>query len=278
MSTSATGRSAGRRLLVGFAAVLPIVAGSLAAARPAEADPVVGLLQLPMPPGPPGFPPPPPPGFPPPPPPAVVEVEPAPPPPPPPPPNPFLHWGGSVRVTYGVPAGAAFSGQPLDHLASGLWQIAWQSDLVILQRIVVGPHVGIGIAPLGQQFSNGCTADRASCTILNFEIGGHAEFRFFPGDAWLNPWVGAGVTWEDLILIESNDVNSASGSFNGVDVDLSVGADLQRGYLGFGPFFSYRFGKYTNTAASVNGEDVGTGEIIRTAFHDWFMFGVRGRY
>ena len=89
------------------------------------------------------------------PPPAVVPVPvPAPPvvvtpPPPPPPPNPYVHWGGGFRLTYSLPVGNAYEGQSLGGLASELFQIEWESDLIILQRVVIGGHIGIGLAPTG---------------------------------------------------------------------------------------------------------------------------------
>jgi hypothetical protein len=211
---------------------------------------------------------------------AIVLGTPLPPPPRPPPPgNPYVHWGGAFRLSYGIPVGNAFSGQSLSDIAGGLFHLEWQSDLVILQRLVIGAHVCFGVATVGDGFSNACADVDASCNVFNFDVGAHAEFRILPASFMINPWVGVGVTWEDLLLLSSQNDSGGSGSagFTGTDVDISAGADLERGYLGIGPFVDVRFGKYSSTSSNVDGV-VASGDLTQTSTHAWLMLGIRARY
>lgn len=222
---------------------------------------------------------------PPPPPPAPVMVVEAPPPPPPPPPGPpivvvepFMRWGGDLRLGYGVPIGNVFEGQSLSDIASGLYIVEGAADLVILRRIVLGAHIGGGVASPGDGFSSGCNAAGASCSVWNFDVGINGEFRFLPPPSRINPWVGLGVSYEVLGVSESNDENAYSANFSGVDVDLTGGCDFQLGPLGLGPFVTYRFGSYSSTNLTIDGVQSDTGDITHSASHSWLLLGLRARY
>jgi len=223
-------------------------------------------------------------GTPPPPPPPEAVVVAAPPPPPPPPPGPavvvvepFMRWGGDLRVGYGVPIGNVYENQSLSEIASGLYNIEGAADLIIMRRIVLGAHIGGGIASPGDGFSSACDASGASCTVWNFDVGLNAEFRFLPPPSRINPWVGLGVSYEVLGVGESNDETNISANFSGVDVDITGGLDFQLGPLGLGPFLTYRFGTYSSTNLTVNGEQ-DTADITHTASHSWLLLGLRARY
>jgi len=234
--------------------------------RPQVVNLTIGVPQGPPPPPPPYAPPPPPP------PPGP------PPPPPPPPPEPIMRWGGGLRVSYGIPGGNLYRGESLGDIASGLLHLEGTGDLIILRRIVVGGHVGFGLGAPGEGFSSACNATGTSCDVWDFDIGVHGEYRFLPPPSQVNPWVGLGVSYEVLTLSEDDGVNQTSGSFGGVDVDLTAGCDFQLGSVGVGPFITYRFGSYTSTSLTVNGADEGSSVIGSTASHDWLMLGLRGRY
>jgi hypothetical protein len=231
-----------------------------------------------------GVPGPPPVYYPPPPPPPVYYAPPPPPPPqvyyapaPQPVPDRILRWGGGLKVSYGIPGGSAFFGQPLSDISSGMIDFEGAVDLVILRRIVVGANIGIGIGSVGGGLGSGCDVDDASCSVLDFDFGIHGEYRFLP-DSWINPWVGAGLEYEILILSESVGGDDTSASLGGVDVDLSAGVDFQYKNIGGGPFISYRFGSYTSRSATENGEDIDNADIAQAEGHDWLMLGLRGRY
>ena len=173
-----------------------------------------------------------------------------------------------------MPVGDAFSGQSLGDLAGGLYHLGWQSDLVIFRRVAIGGHLGLGWAAVGDGLSSACGANDESCDVINFDIGAHVEYRILP-DNMINPWVGLGVTWEDLILLSG--ASDGSASFNGTDVDISAGADLEKGYLGYGAFVDVRFGKYSSTGSDFDGA-VASSDLTRTTTHAWIMLGLRARY
>jgi hypothetical protein len=188
-----------------------------------------------------------------------------------------MRWGGGLRVSYGFPGGNVYEGQSLGNIASGLLDFEGSGDLIILRRIVLGGHLGVGIGSPGDGVSSGC-ADGASCNVWNFDIGIHGEYRFLPPPSQVNPWIGLGISYEVLTLSEDDGVNQTSGSFSGIDVDVSAGCDFQLGPVGAGPFIMYRFGSYSSTSLTVDGVDQGSAGIGRTASHDWLSLGLRGRY
>jgi hypothetical protein len=253
-----------------------LVAGAIALfATGAAAQPGVSVT-IGVPPPPPVYYPPPPPVYyapPPPPPPRVVYYEPA----PQPIPDRILRWGGGLKVSYGIPGGNAFYRQPLSDISSGMIDFEGSVDLVILRRVVVGANIGIGIGSVGSGIGSACDFDDASCSVLDFDFGIHAEYRFLP-DSWVNPWVGAGLEYELLLLSESAGGDDTSASLGGVDVDLSAGVDFQYRNIGGGPFIAYRFGSYTARSATENGVDVDSSDIAQAEGHDWLMLGLRGRY
>jgi hypothetical protein len=188
----------------------------------------------------------------------------------------LLTFGGGFRLSVGIPGGSVVQNAKLSNVASLLYNLEGQTDLVIASRLSLGVHVGIGVASLADDFSQNCQANGVSCTLLDFTLGAHAEFTPFGRRARVKPWVGIGVSYEDLILSESFDSVSTSGSFNGVDLDASLGVDVKLGPFGLGPFVTYRTGKYSSVSADSLGAT--TADIQQTTWHDWVMIGLRGRY
>lgn len=174
-----------------------------------------------------------------------------------------LRWGVDFRFGYGVPFGNIFDGQSLSAIAPGLYDLEGAADVVIFRRWVVGAHIGAGIA-------------------WDFDLGIHGEYRFLLPTSKINPWLGLGLSYEILRGSEEKSPSDLiNGHFSGADVDLSGGCDFSSGPLGWGPFITYRVGRYTSGSESeTTDEDGATSQLdVRfNAFHSWLLLGVRIRY
>jgi hypothetical protein len=139
-------------------------------------------------------------------------------------------------------------------------------------------HAGVGVASIGSRISPGCSADGGSCSVLDFDVGVHAEYLLLPVTAPFTPWAGLGLTYEVLSLNETIGPDTTSASASGVDLDLSAGLDLNFPRFQIGPVVTFRVGRYTTVDETVNGTDVASSDIGATDWHEWLMLGVRGRY
>jgi hypothetical protein len=192
----------------------------------------------------------------------------------------IIAFGSNTRLSAGLPGGDVYKGLPLGDLAGVMFQLEGTLDAVLLERLVLGLRIGVGIATLDESLSRACKADNAgSCHLTTVNFGVHGEFLIFPRRARLNPWVGLGLTHEVLMLEETVGSRSYGGHFSGRAWDFTAGLDFRPGKgPSFGPFATYRTGKYT----TVNADDVNgipqSAPIANPSGHHWFMLGVRSRF
>ncbi|MEI9942002.1 MAG: hypothetical protein WDO69_32720 [Pseudomonadota bacterium] len=192
---------------------------------------------------------------------------------------PILKFGSNLRLSVGIPGGDLAKDSPLSDVAKLLYQLEGSLDAVVLGRAVIGFRSGIGIASLGNDFSNGCSADGASCMLADLSLGIHGEFLILPPSAKVSPWVGLAYSREWLLMSESNGAASAGANFSGSVLDFSVGADLRfGGKLAGGPFITYRTGEYTSVDVDADGQVPLSASVIHPSRHDWLMLGLRMRY
>jgi hypothetical protein len=189
-------------------------------------------------------------------------------------------FSSSLRLNYGVPLGNVDQNNPLSDAAGGLYHVEGAGDFLLSPQLIVGVHAGVGVASLGNKISQGCSADGVSCSVLDFDIGVHAEYLFLPVTAPITPWAGLGLTYEVLSesVNDSSGSNTASVGASGVDLDLSAGLDFNFPRFQIGPVATFRVGRYTSVAETVDGTDVGSSDIGATDWHEWLLIGVRGRF
>ena len=190
-----------------------------------------------------------------------------------------FHFGGQGGLSFGLPLGDVASGVALSDNVSLMIQFEGGGDLVILERVVVGFNIGLGYAPAASRISNVCSANGTSCYGFNLNFGAHAQVLLIPAGNPMVPWVGLEAGYEELLLSESDGVDSITVSYGGAQVELSAGLDLRvRNTSGWGLFIAYRFGKYTSTGVSGTNTVDNTGEITNQSSHGWFFLGVRSRF
>jgi hypothetical protein len=192
--------------------------------------------------------------------------------------NPF-HFGGQGGLSFGLPTGEVAAGSALGDNVSLMIQIEGGADLVILERVVLGFNIGLGYAPAASRISNACSANGTSCYGFNLNFGAHAQVLLIPAGNPMVPWVGLEAGYEDLLLSESDGVDSVTVSYGGAQFELSGGLDLKvRNTAGWGPFVAYRFGKYTSAGVSGTNTVENSGEIANQSSHGWFLLGLRSRF
>jgi hypothetical protein len=168
----------------------------------------------------------------------------------------------------------------LNDLAGVMYQLEGSLDAVLLERLVLGVRIGIGIATLDDKASRLCDADRASaCHLTTANIGVHGEVLILPRSAKANPWIGVGRVGEWLMLGETVGSREYGATFSGGAWDFTAGLDFRLGKgPSFGPFITYRTGKYTTVESD---DELGVNRsvpIANASSHQWLMLGLRSRF
>jgi hypothetical protein len=101
----------------------------------------------------------------------------------------------------------------------------------------------------------------------------------------VDPWVGANFGVEWLRNKVDSSVGGGSVGVLGPIFGCSVGADVQLGHFGFGPYFSPQFGRFMRAKSKLDFDLIGgeasgssSGKIDNRTFHYWLNFGLRARY
>jgi hypothetical protein len=97
-------------------------------------------------------------------------------------------------------------------------------------------------------------------------FGAVVHYHFAPEATW-DPWIGAGLGYELINLVETDNTDgssSLSNALQGIDGTLEMGLDLKPlHYLGIGPYAELATGPYL-------GKD-------NFGMHGWVSFGLRFR-
>lgn len=185
-----------------------------------------------------------------------------------------------LRLGYGIPMGktADADGADLSNSVSGQLPIWLDVGYRIIPNIYVGLYGQYGIAFINKDNNTECKADGASCSASDFRFGVNAHYHFSPGQS-VDPWVGLGIGYEIASTSFSSAAGDGSGSTKGFEfLNLQGGADfLATQGLGIGPFASFSLGQYGSSSATIGGQEI-SGDIEKTAMHEWLVIGVRGVY
>ena len=195
----------------------------------------------------------------------------------PPAPENISRTGLTIGLSFGVSLPNGKAQALLTDPLTGLTSSGLESDVVgVLLPVTL--DVGYRLSPswyLGGYFGvaygtgSNCAengTDTASCSETQIRVGVDAEYKFMP-DRVPQPWVGAGVGWEIMNQMQTdNEGNETSGSTNGVEfAHVGVGVDFRLGPprvpVQLGPYFLASFATYDNSYV-----------------HEFFTLGARVRY
>jgi hypothetical protein len=154
----------------------------------------------------------------------------------------------------------------------------------ILPSLTLGTYLVYGLAvpksaaandPLG----GGCPQG-VECFATGVRAGIQARYSLSPKGR-VDPWLAVGVGYEWINVQLKGDVAGFSidwstSHFGPEFVHLQTGVDLRQLDLGtLGPFIALSALRYSGCAADINGQSVKC-ELLKEAYHGWFVFGVRG--
>jgi hypothetical protein len=169
----------------------------------------------------------------------------------------------AVRAGMAVPSGATVSG-------SYVSDVAWATIPVIVDvnyRFSRHIHAG-GYVQYAQALPANCPSD-ASCVGYDIRFGIEAAYHLQP-ESTFDPWGGVGIGYEIMFEKNASDsVGTESSVSSGIEfINLQVGGDFRlapRFWLG--PWLTFSLAEYlTDLQGAI------------PAVHEWFLFGLRGRY
>jgi outer membrane protein W len=188
-----------------------------------------------------------------------------------------------LRAGYGLPMGSADKGEKLsDGMKS---QIPLQVDALykVMPNLGVGLYFAYGFAQQGSTFKDACTGG-VDCSLSAMRLGVQAQYAFDKlGLGAFEPWVGAGLGYEwGSLKAKYQGQKVVDASFDGFEfLNLQVGGDYRLNpSFAVGPFLMMSIGQYGNAKIT---SDVlpamnQSGSIQDKTVHEWFQFGLRGKF
>lgn len=133
----------------------------------------------------------------------------------------------------------------------------------------------------GQLASDVCPSG-ADCSANDIRVGLQGFFTFADLKAPLVPWLGLGIGYErGSVEIEAGSAK-ATATYTGWEfLNLQVGGDYQATEkFPFGPYVMFSIAQYSNAKLDNNVDPTLNfdGSITDKGVHEWFGFGVRGKF
>jgi hypothetical protein len=202
-----------------------------------------------------------------------------------------------ARAGYAIPGGQVMGsdgggqGTNLSEGFTGLVPFALELGYRVIPNLSVGATLQYGFGLIKNQGSCG------KCSGHDISFGANVYLHAAP-DGSFDPWVGVGVGYESLGVsgtLMASDTSFATATFDttltGVQfLNVQLGGDFALTPLvSAGPFLGVSFGRYGNISATSNfggratidgggGSQTMSQDIDNTAVHEWFTFGLRGRF
>lgn len=175
----------------------------------------------------------------------------------------------AARVGAAAPIGVVFVG-------SGTMNDTIALDVPVgveLGYRLYGGHLRLGaFGEIGAVVPRGCGGQSGACSGHDLRAGALVAYHFAPL-APLDPWLGAGVSYERLVVKRQGDRESldlTAGGMSFVDLHAGLAVAVSRS-LRVGPFASASLGRYTSV--TLDGRD--TNDFDR-GLHAWVVVGIRG--
>jgi hypothetical protein len=174
-----------------------------------------------------------------------------------------------ARTGYAIALGDAAEGSKLADAISGAIPLHLDATYNITPTFNAGLYLGYGLGMKGDKADN---AD--SVSTLAYGVQGNMLFPQGENTAWGGIFAG----------LESATLKGKANNVDLTSTQSGWQAGLQGGYdlkatpaLSWGPFASFAFGQYGSYKAEGGGFST-SGDIEKTAAHQWLTIGVRGTY
>jgi hypothetical protein len=194
---------------------------------------------------------------------------------------PDVGFSVGLRSGYGIPFGSG-NGAPLSSVLLGVVPIGVDAGWFFSPHFYVGGYFIYGFGVGAGQNNDTCSAIDQECSASMVRFGLVAHWHFAPQAHW-DPWIGAGLGYETILLSASSDIDGSSlgsAALSGLDLSLEAGIDLKPlHFLGFGPYVELATGPYlvdnNCTAAATSADQTCTPSGL--VLHGWLSFGARFR-
>jgi hypothetical protein len=143
----------------------------------------------------------------------------------------------------------------------------------IIPELYLGGYFGYQLGAPAGALGDLCDRADGGCLTGSLRFGIEAQAHILPS-GFVNPWVGYGFGFESLGAAESNNGETRSQGFAGLEfARISAGLDIRINRIfGFGPFADFALGRYTTAATGDTSRDID--EDARTT-HGWITVGAR---
>jgi outer membrane protein W len=179
-----------------------------------------------------------------------------------------------ARIGYALPMGSAQEDAKMSDAISGQLPLVLDAGYRITPNIYVGAYGQIGYV---MQSDKACP-DGVSCSATDIKLGANVHYHFLPA-ATFDPWVGVGAGYEWLHSSASKGEMDVSSTGHGFELlNLQVGGDYRLAkQVAIGPFVGFSLGQYSKASITTNGKEA-SGDIEKTAMHEWLTLGVKGTF
>lgn len=143
---------------------------------------------------------------------------------------------------------------------------------------------------IGQLNLDTCDLDGVDCSANAIRVGVQGVFTFAKLSPTYAPWIGAGIGWERAsFTVERSSIKGETTATGFEFLNLQAGADYKvNEKFSVGPYLQFSIGQYSSVEGEepvfddLTGEYVGQAkfdaDIEEKAMHEWFGFGIRGKF
>ena len=176
-----------------------------------------------------------------------------------------------LRLGFAPAAGDAAKDEPLKDVISSQIPIQLDAMYKITPDLSAGLYFSYGIVQLSSDEKDACDAFGVSCSASNTRLGIQAAYAFNQVSPQFVPWAGVGLGYEWLTEKIALGGVSASQTATGFEfLNLQVGGDYKvNPKFAVGPYAQLSIGQYS---------EVESESITDKGVHEWFGFGVRGKF
>jgi outer membrane protein W len=176
-----------------------------------------------------------------------------------------------ARLGFAPAMGDAAKDEPLKDLVNS--QVPLQLDAMyrVSPQLSAGLYFSYGFGQLNSDFADFCDYFEVDCSARSMRVGVQAHYAFGSQSQQFLPWAGAGLGMEWMTVKASAGGTSESIDVSGLEfLNLQAGADYRvSDQFSIGPYLQFSVGQYSK----VDGES-----ISEKAMHQWFGFGLRGKF
>lgn len=193
-----------------------------------------------------------------------------------------------LRLGYAPAFGDAEKDVSMSDVAKSQIPIQVDAMYAVAPDLSVGAYLSYGFAKA--EFLGICDNSGVDCTARSTRVGLQAAYTFRNASPSFLPWVGAGFGYEWASLNAELFGVEAESSASGFEfLNLQAGADFAvNEKLSVGPYLQLSVAQYSSFETSepvfddTTGDYLGnvktSGSIEDKGVHQWFGFGVRGRF